>query len=173
MIKTNDIIALGAIYALYKVSPLLTGIGKAADAATAGGGALTSTITGEMVEPWKAEARRQYNQLIKRPLLRTASGGEPSAKRFISDDDAFAFANLIAENLQGFNNNYKAIRSAFSVTPMGANDLRMIYCMFGTRRITTLSAKSNLFSWYRQKLSKEDLAQARRFWTPTNIIPVL
>lgn len=173
MIKTNDIVAIGAVYLLYKISPLLTGIGKAADAATAGGGALTSTITGEMVTPWMQDARRRYNELLGRPLLPTATGSQPSPKRFISDMQAFDFSNLIAENLQGLNNDYKAIRSAFSATDLGANDLRMIYCMFGERRITTLSSKSNLFAWYRKKLSKSDLEQARRYWAPANIVPPL
>lgn len=163
-------VLVGGGYLLYKA---FTGITAGVDDLTKGGGALTSTIGRDMQNEWLAAARLQYAELMRRPFLPLNDGRAPASARLLTDNECFEIANIIAERLEGLKSDYPTIQKLFSNLRVSASDLRMIYAAFGSRRITTLSGKTNLFSWYRRKLTSNELKQARLYWRPANIVPPL
>ena len=117
-----------------------------------------------------------YAQLMKRPPLPLPSGGMPSLSRFLSDQECAALANLIEENLGGTSSDWPTIREAFRGLTLSVSDQRMIYAQFGLRRewwAVAGGTKKNLFQWFRDNLTPQELTVARQIWRSANIVPAL
>jgi len=117
-----------------------------------------------------------YAELMKRPPLPLPNGGTPTLRRFLTDSECAALANLIEENLGGTSSDFDAIREAFKAVTVSVSDQRMIYAQFGNRRewwAITGGAKKNLFQWFRDNLDPQELTVARQIWRSANIVPAL
>jgi hypothetical protein len=100
----------------------------------------------------------------------------PSLSRFLSDQECAALANLIEENLSGTSSDWPTIREAFRGLTLSVSDQRMIYAQFGLRRewwAVAGGSKKNLFQWFRDNLTPQELTVARQIWRSANIVPAL
>jgi hypothetical protein len=117
-----------------------------------------------------------YSELMKRPPLPLPTGGMPTLRRFLSDQECAALANMIEENLGGTSSDWETIRETFRGLTLSVSDQRMIYAQFGFRRewwAVAGGGKKNLFQWFRDNLTPSELSIARQIWRSANIVPAL
>lgn len=117
-----------------------------------------------------------YAELMKRPPLPLPTGGMPTLRRFLSDQECAALANMIEENLGGTSSDWETIRETFRGLTLSVSDQRMIYAQFGFRRewwAVAGGGKKNLFQWFRDNLAPQELTVARQIWRSANIVPAL
>jgi hypothetical protein len=117
-----------------------------------------------------------YSELMKRPPLPLPTGGMPTLRRFLTDQECAALANMIEENLGGTSSDWETIRETFRGLTLSVSDQRMIYAQFGFRRewwAVAGGGKKNLFQWFRDNLTPQELTVARQIWRSANIVPAL